>query len=313
MAKCAPQNRTLTCTPQEVLHHSKSILHFETALNSQELDCQLIQGDFFEIAPHLPTQFIDLLVLDPPYNLTKNYNGNSFKKLDAAEYKSWFERVVTPLTAMMKPTATLYVCSDWKTSQLVQPILEERFIVQNRITWEREKGRGANRNWKNNTEDIWFCTTSVDYYFDVKSVKLKRKVLAPYRVNGNPKDWEQERDGNYRLTYPSNIWTDLTVPFWSMPENTPHPTQKPEKLIAKLILASSKEGDFVFDPFLGSGTTAVVAEKLGRRWCGIDINLEYLCWASKRICAARKDSSIQGYLDGVFWERNSLAQQKNKH
>ena len=213
---------------------------------------------------------------------------------------------------MMKPSATLYVCSDWKTSTLVLPILEERFFVQNRITWEREKGRGAKRNWKNNSEDIWFCTNTEDYYFDVDSVKLKRKVLTPYRVNGEPKDWKKESEGNYRLTHPSNIWTDLSVPFWSMPENTSHPTQKPEKLIAKLVLASCKEGDFVFDPFLGSGTSAVVAEKLGRRWCGIDINTEYLCWAKKRIRAARMDSTIQGYSEQVFWERNSLPQRQKR-
>ena len=154
-------------------------------------------------------------------------------------------------------------------------------------------------------EDIWFCTNSDDYYFDVSTVKLKRKVLAPYRAKGAPKDWKEELDGNYRLTHPSNIWTDLTVPFWSMSENTPHPTQKPEKLFAKLILASSKANDFVFDPFLGSGTSAVVSEKLGRNWCGVEINPEYLCWARKRISNAHRDSTIQGYHDGVFWERNS--------
>ena len=189
------------------------------------------------------------------------------------------------------------------------PFWKSDFSCETESRWEREKGRGAKRNWKNNTEDIWFCTNSDRYYFDVNSVKLKRKVLAPYRVNGVPKDWEQESGGNYRLTFPSNIWTDMTVPFWSMPENTPHPTQKPEKLFAKLVLASSREEDFVFDPFLGSGTSAVVAEKLGRRWCGIDLNEEYLCWALKRIRAAREDSTIQGYRDGVFWERNSRPQQ----
>ena len=306
----APRNRTLSCTQEELVELSETIVRVETTLDPQDIACQLIGGDFFEIAAYLPTQFIDLLILDPPYNLTKNYNGNRFKKLNKSSYTSWFERIIRLLTPMMKPSATLYVCSDWKTSALVLPVLEERFFVQNRITWEREKGRGAKRNWKNNTEDIWFCTNSEGYYFDVESVKLKRKVLAPYRVNGDPKDWKQESDGNYRLTHPSNIWTDVTVPFWSMPENTPHPAQKPEKLFAKLVLASSKEGDFVFDPFLGSGTSAVVAEKLGRRWCGIDINTEYLCWARKRIGTAQRDSDIQGYRDGVFWERNSLPQQR---
>lgn len=285
-------------------------MRVEKTLNVEDINCQLIAGDFFNVAVCLPTQFIDLLLLDPPYNLTKNYNGNYFKKLDKHSYASWFKKVIELLKPLLKPTATLYVCSDWKTSALVLPILEEKFLVKNRITWEREKGRGAKRNWKNNTEDIWFCTNSEEYFFDVESVKLKRKVLAPYRVNGNPKDWNQEADGNYRLTHPSNIWTDLTVPFWSMPENTPHPAQKPEKLFAKLVLASSKESDFVFDPFLGSGTSAVVAEKLGRRWCGVDINTEYLCWARKRVYQAQRDPTIQGYKDGVFWERNSLRQQQ---
>ena len=311
----APRNRTLSCTQEEIIEFSKEVLRVETKVDPQDIDCQLIRGDFFQVAAYLPDKFIDLLILDPPYNLTKNFNGNYFRKLKKNSYASWFEKVIDLLTPMMKPGGTLYVCSDWKTSTLVLPILEERFFVQNRITWEREKGRGAKRNWKNNVEDIWFCTNTEDYYFDVDSVKLKRKVLAPYRVNGEPKDWKQESNGNYRLTHPSNIWTDITVPFWSMPENTPHPTQKPEKLFAKLILASSKEGDFVFDPFLGSGTSAVVAEKLGRRWCGIDSNVEYLCWAKKRIRATRTDTTIQGYKDGVFWERNSLPrQQKNlKH
>lgn len=206
----------------------------------------------------------------------------------------------------LKTTATVYVCSDWKTSMLIAPILDQLFQIQNRITWEREKGRGAKANWKNNTEDVWFCTMSENYHFDVDSVKLKRKVIAPYKVDGEPKDWCQEKEGNYRLTYPSNIWTDLTVPFWSMSENTNHPTQKPEKLIAKLILASSKKGDLVFDPCLGSGTTAVVAKKLGRYFCGIEQDQEYCCWAHKRLEMADQSPKIQGYVNGVFWERNSM-------
>ncbi len=300
----------MSCTPEELLELSEGILRLENAVDRQDVDCQLIAGDFFEIAAYLPRQFIDLLILDPPYNLTRDFNGNCFRKREKDSYIAWFQNAMDLLIPMIKPDATVYVCSDWRASPLVLPVLEERFFVRNRITWEREKGRGAKRNWKNNTEDIWFCTNSEDYYFNVDAVKLKRKVLAPYRVKGEPKDWKQESDGRYRLTHPSNIWTDLTVPFWSMPENTLHPTQKPEKLFAKLVLASSRANDLVFDPFMGSGTSAVVAEKLGRRWCGIDINMEYLCWARKRICAARLDPGIQGYGNGVFWERNSLPRQR---
>ena len=306
----APGNRTLFCTEEELSDYSRQILRLRENAAQTAITGRLLAGDVFAIAKFLPTQFVDLLILDPPYNLLKNFNGNVFRKKGAKEYALWFHRLIERLDPLLKPDATIYVCSDWRTSALVQPVLSSRFQVRNRITWEREKGRGAKTNWKNNTEDIWFCTKSDSYYFDVDAVKLKRRVLAPYRLNGKPKDWQQEKSGNYRMTHPSNIWTDLTVPFWSMPENTDHPTQKPEKLIAKLILASSTDGDFVFDPFVGSGTTAVVAEKLKRRWSGVDINAEYLCWALKRLANAKADSRIQGYSDGVFWERNSFSEMK---
>ena len=287
-------------------------MRVDAAVAPADLERRLIAGDIFEVAEYLPSKFVDLLILDPPYNMSRNFNGNPFMKKEKNEYQSWFLNVIDLLIPMMKPDATIYVCSDWRTSTLVFPVLESKFHVRNRITWEREKGRGAKMNWKNNTEDIWFCTKSDKYYFDVEAVKLKRKVLAPYRVDGEPKDWRHEKEGDYRLTHPSNIWTDLTIPFWSMPENTDHPTQKPEKLIAKLILASSRKGDFVFDPFLGSGTTAVVAEKLSRNWCGVEIDVEYLCWALKRIRTSRQDPTIQGYADGIFWERNSFSEQRTK-
>jgi site-specific DNA-methyltransferase (adenine-specific) len=105
------------------------------------------------------------------------------------------------------------------------------------------------------------------------------------------------------------MWTDITIPFWSMPENTDHPTQKPEKLVAKIILASSKPGDIVFDPFLGSGTTSVVAKKLGRQYVGIEIDEQYCCLAEKRLDMTEDEKNIQGYSDGVFWERNTLNEQ----
>ena len=126
----------------------------------------------------------------------------------------------------MAPNGTLYMCGDWKCSSSMQRVIEERLTIVNRITWQREKGRGAKTNWKNAMEDIWFAVKNPkDYYFDVESVKMKRKVIAPYRVDGNPKDWEVTEAGNFRITYPSNFWDDISIPFWSMPENTDHPTQ----------------------------------------------------------------------------------------
>ncbi len=254
----------------------------------------------------MPEKFVDLLFIDPPYNLTKYFNGNQFKKMSIASYTEWLDSWFSKLIKVLKPNASIYFCGDWRSSTSIHILLEKYFLVRNRITWEREKGRGAKSNWKNASEDIWFATVSEKYTFNVENVKLKRKVIAPYVDDkGVPKDWESMEDGNFRLTHPSNIWTDITVPFWSMPENTDHPTQKPEKLLAKIILASTNPGDFVLDPFLGSGTTSVVAKKLGRRYCGIEIDKTYCCLAEKRLEMADYDKSIQGYEDGVFWERNT--------
>lgn len=259
-----------------------------------------------EVVPNLPSAFVDLLVLDPPYNLHKTFNGHRFKKMDERAYEQWMEEWFVPLLRVLKPTSSVYICSEWQTSGIVQRVCGRYLTVRNRITWEREKGRGAKRNWKNASEDIWFCTVSDSYTFNVDAVKLKRRVIAPYRVNGQPKDWQEIGGEKFRLTHPSNLWTDITVPFWSMPENTPHPTQKPEKLVAKLILASTNQGDVVLDPFLGSGTTAVVAKKLGRHFVGIERDEEYACYALKRLALAEHDQEIQGYVDGVFLERNTM-------
>lgn len=285
---------------------SKRSLRPPLPASARELTDQVVCGDSFALLPQLPKAFVDLLILDPPYNLNKRFGTETFREMSLAEYEEWFEGWFVRLLPLLKPTASLYVCGDWKSSAAIQRVLYRHVTVRNRITWEREKGRGAKTNWKNASEDIWFATVSNDYVFNVEAVKLKRKVIAPYRVDGQPKDWDDGPDGQFRLTYPSNLWTDLTIPFWSMPENTDHPTQKPEKLLAKLLLASSREGDFVFDPFLGSGTTAAVARKLGRRFLGIELDENYTCLALRRVELANDDCSIQGYAGGVFWERNTL-------
>ena len=109
---------------------------------------------------------------------------------------------------------------------------------------------------------------------------------------------------------PSNFWDDISIPYWSMPENTGHPTQKPEKLLAKIILASSNPNDFIFDPFAGSGSSLVTAAKLDRHYLGIEQSLLYCAWGQYRLNQVKDNRTIQGYTDGVFWERNTLAAQR---
>lgn len=307
----APRNRTLVVNPAEEPLLRQRLLSVEALQQGASPVNRTICGDMNIALEALPNDFADLIILDPPYNLRKDYNGFTFQERDDSTYEqyllSWFHKVCKKL----KPTGSLYMCGDWRCTAVMQRVIETELTILNRITWQREKGRGAKANWKNGMEDIWFAVKNPkDYYFDVAAVMMKRQVVAPYRENGRPKDWEETADGNFRLTYPSNFWDDISIPFWSMPENTNHPTQKPEKLIAKLVLASSRPNDMVFDPFLGSGTTSVVAKKLGRQFCGIEQNEEYCLWAEKRLQRATENESIQGYTEGVFWERNTLNQQK---
>lgn len=302
----APMNRTLTLSPGERERLRSTLLVPPVCGDPRALSDRIVCADGSSVFDSLPHSFVDLLILDPPYNQKKQFGATTFREMSILEYERWFEEWFVRLLPTLKKTASVYACGDWRSSTAIHQVMSRHTTVRNRITWEREKGRGAQRNWKNASEDIWFATMSENYVFNVDAVKLKRRVIAPYRVGGRPKDWEETNDGDFRLTHPSNLWTDITVPFWSMPENTDHPTQKPEKLIAKLILASTNKGQLVLDPFLGSGTTAAVARKLGRKFLGIEVETDYACLAAKRVEVATADSTIQGYSGGVFWERNSL-------
>ncbi|MBO7554479.1 MAG: site-specific DNA-methyltransferase, partial [Neisseriaceae bacterium] len=248
----------------------------------------------------------------PPYNLTKKFGDNIFNQKNNEEYTTYTRQWLKQVMPLLKDNGSIYICCDWQSSLIIGTVLSEFAIIRNRISWQREKGRGAKNNWKNGMEDIWFATKSKNYTFNLDAVKIRRKVIAPYKVGGKPKDWQQTADGNFRDTCPSNFWDDITIPFWSMPENTARPTQKPEKLIAKLILASSNAGDTVFDPFLGSGTTAVVAKKLNRNFIAIEREAQYCIWTQQRLDMAEKNKQIQGVKDGVFWERNSLKEQEKR-
>ncbi len=307
----ANRNRTLQISPNEVEGLRRHILYLKDVKDGVDFSNTIINSNLFDIIDTIPDGSANLIIIDPPYNLTKQFNASSFYAMSNERYeaylRSWFPKVCKKLA----DGGSLYMCGDWKCSSIQQKVISEELTILNRITWQREKGRGASANWKNGMEDIWFAVKSPkDYYFNVEAVKMKRKVVAPYRENGKPKDWTTTEEGNVRITCPSNFWDDISIPFWSMPENTEHPTQKSEKLIAKLILASSKPGDLVFDPFVGSGTTCVVAKKLGRKFLGVEVDEEYCLWGAKRLLLADDDVEIQGYSGGYFWERNSLNLQK---
>ena len=305
MKERASMNRTITLSEDEK-HTYKDYICHEFSLNENSV----IQGDFWEINEQIPDKYVDLILLDPPYNLNKKYGETQFKAMSDEEYFSYSLDIFERCLRVLNDGGTMYICGDWKTSYIQRKALEKLELenkcdVINRITWSRDKGRGASNNWKNNIEDIWMVVKSKDQYtFNIDAVKMRKTVLAPYKdKNGNNKDWQDDGEGAYRMTHPSNVWFDITVPFWSMAENTDHPTQKSEKLYAKLILASSNKDDIVYEPFAGVFTGCVTAQKLNRNWLGVEYEEEYCLLGQKRLCLAEVNKNIQGYEDGIFRDK----------
>ena len=310
----APRNKTLTLTDADRQRLAADVAGagaLRGSATAADVADKIVNADLSEVIGSVPDGVADLIIIDPPYNLRRRFGAVTFERSATEDYQTYLRSWFRDVCRKLRPDGSLYMCGDWHCTSAMQRVIEEEGLtVMNRITWQRDKGRGAAANWKNAMEDIWFAVRDPqNYHFDLEAVKMRRRVRAPYRVDGRPKDWEQTDGGRFRTTHPSNFWDDITIPFWSMPENTDHPTQKPEKLYAKLVLASSREGELVFDPFMGSGTACVVAKKLGRRYLGIELDREYCLWAAARLRAADSDRSIQGYSDGVFWERNTLAEQ----
>ena len=301
----APRNKTIDTAPEAGAAYLARCVTVDAPASLAEVLDKTICGDALRVLPLLPRGCADLIVADPPYNLNKRFDSGAFSRTSLERYAAYTARWLDAAAPLLREGGSIYVCCDWQSSAVVQQALAGRFTVRSRITWQREKGRGAARNWKNAMEDIWFATKGENWTFHLDAVRLRRRVRAPYCAGGEPKDWTQTDGGKFRDTCPSNLWDDLTVPFWSMPENTAHPTQKPEKLAARILLASSDPGGVVLDPFLGSGTTSVAACKLGRHYIGIERSAQYCIWAEQRLARARTDPRIQGYEDGVFWERNA--------
>jgi site-specific DNA-methyltransferase (adenine-specific) len=133
----APRNRTLTLSPADWQAYGSRLQQLTQATALDAVLDTTLQQDCQAAIAHLPTACIDLLILDPPYNLRKNFNGQLFQSRSPADYLTWFASWLLPLKRLLKPTASVYVCADWQSSVIVYPLLAEHFTVRNRITWER--------------------------------------------------------------------------------------------------------------------------------------------------------------------------------
>ena len=202
----AARNKTIDLSVEDGAAYLARCMEVRTPADLSAVLDRTILGDSFHVLPLLPKGFADLLIADPPYNLSKDFHGSRFARTDDESYEAYTRRWLDLALPLLKPDASVYVCCDWRSSLVIGRVLEETLTVRNRITWQREKGRGAKKNWKNAMEDIWFATASEDYYFAVDAVRQRRRVIAPYREDGRPKDWEETAEGRFRDTAPSNFW-----------------------------------------------------------------------------------------------------------
>lgn len=266
---------------------------------------------FEESSKHIEEKSVDLFFLDPPYFISGKSKDVDLETGDRSdwdcqwdnikEYTEWTDSYLKLAYKQLKDNGSIYICISWQNSHIIHSLLQEnKFTILNRITWKRDKGRGAKTNWKSMHEDIFFAVKNKNNYtFNIDDVKITKKVIAPYKnEDGTPKDWWVNEEGEkVRLTYPGNLWDEFCVPYWSMkevksyaktkktPNNflTKHNTQKPKDLVKKIIKASSNVGDLVVDYFSGSGTTAIAAEELGRNSIVFDINKTCIQMLEERI------------------------------
>jgi site-specific DNA-methyltransferase (adenine-specific) len=267
-------------------------------------------GDAVAWLRSLESESIDLIFADPPYNI-KKAEWDTFESQQ--KYVAWSLLWIEESARILKPTGTLYVCG---FSEILADLKlpAQRFFRGCRwLVWHYKNKANLGFDWGRSHESILHLRKSKDFIFNVDEVRIpygEHTLKYPQHPQAATSLYGKGDDGKNHVWQPhpkgAKAKDVLEIPTTcnGMHEKTPHPTQKPEELLRQIVLASSNIGDIVLDPFLGSGTTAVVAEQLKRKWKGCDQSLEYCRWAARRIQLV-EDWSIEKWIqyDRVNAER----------
>jgi site-specific DNA-methyltransferase (adenine-specific) len=229
----------------------------------------LVCGDAADRLSTLADGAADLIIADPPYNLGKHY-GNNIDRRQWSDYGDFTRTWLQEAHRLLRPGGSIYVFMGVRYIARLFQLLEDELglTFQGWITWHYTQGMGRRRGFSPRHEDILFFSRGPDITFELDDIRIPQKY---YR-----------RRNNMKGANPGDDWQFSHVHYCA-DERRDHPTQKPEALIERMVSASSKPGDLVVDPFVGSGTTARVAQVLGRRWLGVDVNPDYVAMAKTRL------------------------------
>lgn len=251
---------------------------------------RIFQEDALQGLARIPDASVDLLLADPPYGLGKEY-GNDSDKLDAAAYLRWTEQWIDIALPKLKPNGSLYIFLTWRYAPEIFVLLKQRMTMINEIIWDRRVPSmgGSTRGYSSVHDTIGFFVMQKGYYFDLDAIRI------PYDA--------ETKKARSRSIFVGAKWLELGYnpkDVWSVsrlhrehPERADHPTQKPLEIVERMIKASCPPGGVVLDPFMGAGTTAVAAQRCGRRFVGFELNPAYCALIDARLAAPQAQLTVQ--------------------
>jgi site-specific DNA-methyltransferase (adenine-specific) len=249
---------------------------------------ELWNGDSIKWLSTLKSKSVDLIFADPPYNINKA-DWDTFESQE--EYIKWSMLWIEQAARILKDSGTLYICGFSEILADLKHPASRYFKSCRWIVWHYKNKANLGKDWGRSHESILHFRKSKEFKINIDSIRIpygEHTLKYPSHPQAETSQYGKG-DNNKHLWEPNSLGAKpkdvIEIPTTSngMHEKTPHPTQKPEELIRKIILATSNENDIVVDPFCGSGTTPVCAEQLNRKWLACDLSREYLDWTIKRL------------------------------
>jgi len=311
MQKTSLRNKEIPSFFGQIKLKGEKISHNITPINSdipqlyyKHLNGELWLGDSIKWLKSLDDKSVDLIFADPPYNI-KKADWDNFDSQE--EYIKWSMKWIEEAVRILKDTGSLYICGFSEILADLKHPASKYFKSCRWIIWHYKNKANLGNDWGRSHESILHLRKTKEFTLNIDTIRIpysEHTLKYPNHPQAETSQFGNNKNANH-IWEPNPLGAKpkdvLEIPTTcnGMHEKTPHPTQKPEELVRKIILASSNENDIVLDPFCGSGTTAVCAEQLKRKWLACDLSSEYLDWSVKRI-ETIEDWSIDTWIKYDF-------------